>query len=383
MLSTFAFQMQAVAVGWQIYAITGSALDLGLVGLVQFLPMILLTLVVGRFADRYDRRVIVSCCQGLEAGAATLLALGSAGGWLGRESMLGIVAVVGAARAFEGPTMAALMPGLVPRLAIPRAAAWAISATQTAQIVGPALGGLLYLVGPSAAYATAAALFVLAGVCTATIRVSRALRDRAGVALPPLFSGITFIAGTPILLGTLSLDLFAVLLGGATALLPIYAADILETGPWGLGLLRSAPAVGALVMSFVLVRHPIARRVGPRLFGAVLAFGAATVVFGLSTSLPLSFAALAVLGGADVVSMVIRSSLVQLRTPDAMRGRVSAVSSLFTGTSNQLGEFRAGLTAAYLGAVPAVLIGGLGSILVAGLWMYLFPALRGIRTLDG
>ena len=369
--------------GWQIYAITGSALDLGLVGLVQFLPMILLTLVVGRFADRYDRRAIVSCCQVLQAGAATLLALGSAGGWLGRESMLAIVAVVGAARAFEGPTMAALMPGLVPRLAIPRAAAWAISATQTAQIVGPSLGGLLYLAGPGAVYGAAAALFVLAGVCTATIRIAGALRDRTAVTLPPLFSGITFIAGTPILLGTLSLDLFAVLLGGATALLPIYAADILATGPWGLGLLRSAPAVGALVMSFVLVRHPIERRVGPRLFGAVLAFGAATVVFGLSTSLPLSFAALAVLGGADVVSMVIRSSLVQLRTPDAMRGRVSAVSSLFTGTSNQLGEFRAGLTAAYLGAVPAVLIGGLGSILVAGLWMYLFPALRGIRTLDG
>ena len=349
--------MQAVAVGWQIYAITGSALDLGLVGLVQFLPMILLTLVVGRFADRYDRRAIVSCCQVLQAGAATLLALGSAGGWLGRESMLAIVAVVGAA--------------------------WALSATQTAQIVGPSLGGLLYLAGPGAVYGAAAALFVLAGVCTATIRIAGALRDRAAVTLPPLFSGITFIAGTPILLGTLSLDLFAVLLGGATALLPIYAADILATGPWGLGLLRSAPAVGALVMSFVLVRHPIERRVGPRLFGAVLAFGAATVVFGLSTSLPLSFAALAVLGGADVVSMVIRSSLVQLRTPDAMRGRVSAVSSLFTGTSNQLGEFRAGLTAAYLGAVPAVLIGGLGSILVAGLWMYLFPALRGIRTLDG
>jgi hypothetical protein len=203
------------------------------------------------------------------------------------------------------------------------------------------------------------------------------------VARPPLFSGIAFIGRTPVLLGTLSLDLFAVLLGGATALLPIYAADILRTGPWGLGLLRSAPALGALVMSVVLVRHPIERRVGPRLFGAVLAFGAATVVFGLSTSLPVSMGALAVLGSADVVSMVIRSSLVQLRTPDEMRGRVSAVSSLFTGTSNQLGEFRAGLTAAALGAVPAVLIGGLGSILVASLWMYLFPALRRIRTLDG
>jgi len=293
------------------------------------------------------------------------------------------VAVVGAARAFEGPSMAALMPGLVPRLAIPRAAAWAISATQTAQIVGPALGGLLYLAGPGAVYGTAAALFVLAGVCTAMIRVAGARRGRAGVARPPLFSGIAFIGRTPVLLGTLSLDLFAVLLGGATALLPIYAADILRTGPWGLGLLRSAPALGALVMSVVLVRHPIERRVGPRLFGAVLAFGAATVVFGLSTSLPVSMGALAVLGSADVVSMVIRSSLVQLRTPDEMRGRVSAVSSLFTGTSNQLGEFRAGLTAAALGAVPAVLIGGLGSILVASLWMYLFPALRGIRTLDG
>ena len=227
--------------GWQLYALTGSALDLGLVGLVQFLPMVLLTLVVGQVADRYDRRAIVSCCQVLQAAAAALLALGSAGGWLRRESILALVALVGAARAFEGPTMAALMPGLVPRPPIPRAAAWAISATQTAQIVGPALGGLLYLAGPGAVYGAAAALFVLAGVCTATIRIAGALRDRAAVTLPPLFSGITFIAGTPILLGTLSLDLFAVLLGGATALLPIYAADILAAGPWGSGSCARPP----------------------------------------------------------------------------------------------------------------------------------------------
>jgi MFS family permease len=382
-LSTVAFYMQAVAIGWQMYALTGNPVDLGLVGLVQFLATISLTLVVGHVADRYDRRAIITVCQVIGAlGAFTLMA-GSLGGWLAKPTILAIVAGVGAARAFENPTMAALVPGLVARPLIPRAMAWSVSATQTAQIVGPALGGLVYGVAPAAVYGACATLLALAAVSSALIRHSPAARSREPLTLRPFFSGILFILRHPVLLGIMSLDLFAVLLGGATALLPIYARDILGTGPWGLGLLRSAPALGALTMSVLLARYPLQRRVGSILFTVVMVFGAVTIVFGLSTRLLLSLAALAVMGGADVVSVVIRFSLVQIQTPDEMRGRVSAVSSLFTGTSNQLGEFRAGLMAAALGAVPAVLLGGIGTIAVAALWMALFPQLRRVRAFEG
>ena len=374
--------MQAVAVGWHVYSLTGRAFDLGLVGLAQFLPMILLTLLVGHAADRYDRRTIVSVCQFVEGIAAATLAAGSLGGWLTVERILAIVAVVGAARAFEGPTISALMPSLVPRVLIPEASAWLASANQTAQIVGPALGGLLYAVGPPAAYGTAAALFVLAAVVVGLVPGDRTARSREPVPLESFFSGMVFIRTQRILLGVLSLDLFAVLLGGVTALLPIYARDILGTGPWGLGLLRSAPAIGALAMSVTMARRPLERRVGRIMFGAVIVFGAAILVFGLSRSLLLSLGALCVLGMADVVSVVIRYSLVQMKTPDEMRGRVSAAFSLFTGTSNQLGEFRAGLSAALLGTVPAVLLGGVGTITVALVWMYLFPELRRVRAFD-
>jgi MFS family permease len=380
--STLAFHMQAVAVGWHVYSLTGRAFDLGLVGLAQFLPMILLTLLVGHAADRYDRRTIVSVCQFVEGIAAATLAAGSLGGWLTVERILAIVAVVGAARAFEGPTISALMPSLVPRVLIPEASAWLASANQTAQIVGPALGGLLYAVGPPAAYGTAAALFVLAAVVVGLVPGDRTARSREPVPLESFFSGMVFIRTQRILLGVLSLDLFAVLLGGVTALLPIYARDILGTGPWGLGLLRSAPAIGALAMSVTMARRPLERRVGRIMFGAVIVFGAAILVFGLSRSLLLSLGALCVLGMADVVSVVIRYSLVQMKTPDEMRGRVSAAFSLFTGTSNQLGEFRAGLSAALLGTVPAVLLGGVGTITVALVWMYLFPELRRVRAFD-
>jgi len=365
-LSTLAFHVQTVAVGWQLYELTGGALDLGLVGLVQFVPMILLTLVAGQAADRYERRRIVVVCQLVKAMAAATLALGTSGGWLGRESILFTMAAVGGARAFESPTLAALVPDVVPRTLIAPAAAWSVSANQTARIVGPAFGGVLYGLSPTATL----------------IRGTRAVPEREPVTLDTVFSGINFIRSRPVLLGTMSLDLFAVLLGGATALLPIYARDILGTGPAGLGLLRSAPAVGALATSLVLAQRPLERRVGRTLFRAVIAFGAATVAFGLSTHLVLSVAALAVLGASDVVSVVIRFSLVQIRTPDAMRGRVSAVHSLFTGTSNQLGEFESGLVAALLGPVPAVLIGGLGTIAVAALRMHLFPDLRRIRAFE-
>jgi MFS family permease len=381
-LANVGFHIQGVAVGWQLYAITGSPLDLGLVGLVQFAPIIPLTLVVGQVADRYDRRLIAVVCQTIEAVAATTLALAALGHWQSKTTILGLVALIGAARAFENPAMAALMPGVVPRPLIARGMAWVVSANQTAQIVGPALGGLLYLLGPATAYGTAAALSCLAGVCAAMIRSRGTVRVRQPITLETVFSGIVFIRNRSVLLGIMSLDLFAVLLGGATALLPVYARDILVTGPTGLGLLRSAPAAGALVMSVFLARYPLERRIGRTLFRSVMVFGGATVVFGVSTNVILSMVALAVVGAADVVSVVIRISLVQIRTPDEMRGRVSAVHSLFTGTSNQLGAFESGLMAALIGTVPAVLLGGIGTIAVAVLWMALFPEVRRIRAFE-
>jgi len=368
--------MLGVAVGWQLYELTGSALDLGLVGLVQFVPMVLLTLVVGQVADRCDRRLVVIVCEVVKAAAVAALALGSIAGWQSRASIFTLVGVLGAAQAFENPAMTALVPEVVSRPLITKAMAWIISAGQTAQIVGPALGGFLYAFGPGAAYFTAGAMFILAGAGAAAIRIERTVRPREPITLETVFSGVAFIKSRRVLLGTMSLDLFAVLLGGATALLPVFARDILHAGPVGLGLLRSAPAVGALATSVLLAHYPLERRIGSTLFRSVIVFGVATVAFGLSTNFILSIVALTVLGAADVVSMVIRVSLAQIRTPDAMRGRVSAVHSLFTGTSNQLGAFESGLAAALLGAVPAVLLGGLGTVAVAGLWMFIFPELR-------
>ncbi len=380
--ASLAFQIQGVAVGWQIYALTGSALYLGLVGLAQFLPMFLLTLVVGHIADRYDRRTVARLCQIVEGLAVGTLAFGSFSGWQSKESILAIVSIVGAARAFEGPTMQALLPGLVPTPLIPKAIAWASSAYQTASIVGPAFGGLLYGAGSTTAYATASILFFAASSFVALIRIERTSSKREPASVQSLFAGIAFIRSRPVILGSISLDLFAVLLGGATALLPVYARDILVTGPWGLGLLRSAPALGALAMSVFLARHPLERRVGRIMFGAVVTFGVATILFAVSTSFILSLGTLIILGAADVISVVIRSSLVQIKTPDEMRGRVNAVNSMFIGTSNQLGEFESGLTAALFGVVPAVLIGGVGTIVVVIIWMRFFPQLFRIDSLE-
>jgi MFS family permease len=357
--TSFAYQMLSVAVGWRVYELTGSAFDLGLVGLAQFLPVLLLTLLVGHVADRYDRRRIVAICQVTEAVAGAILAVGAATGALPVVGIFAVVALIGAARAFESPTLSALMPGLVGDARLQQASAWSASANQTATILGPAAGGLLYALGSAVPFALAAEAPTLRSV----------------------FSGIIFIWENPAMLGAISLDLFAVLFGGATALLPIYARDILHTGSWGLGILRAAPAVGALTMSVLLARRPLRRHAGRLMFGAVVVFGLATAVFALSRSLPLSLAALVMLGAADVVSVVIRFSLVQMRTPDAMRGRVSAVNMLFVGTSNQLGEFESGATAALLGTVPATLLGGLGTIAVALLWMRWFPSLRKVDSL--
>ncbi len=380
-LSTGAFQITAVVVGWQIFTLTGSTLELGLIGLMQFIPMILLTIPAGHVADQYDRRTIVRVCQAIEALAAAALALGSVEGWLGPHVIFAAVALIGAARTFESPTVSALLPGVVPAESLPAAFALSASAVQTATIVGPALGGALYIAGPPFAYAAIAAIFACASLLVGGIRLERVPPKREPPTLSSLLSGFVYIRDHSIVLGAISLDLFAVLLGGATALLPVYARDILHTTPVGLGVLRAAPAVGALLTSFVLARHPLASRAGVKMFLAVALFGLATVAFGLSTSFPLSLVALAVLGASDVLSMVVRSSLVQLQTPDAMRGRVSAVNSMFVGTSNQLGEFESGLTASLFGTVPAVVIGGVGTVVVALLWSRMFPALRQVDDL--
>jgi MFS family permease len=381
--SSVAFAAQGVALGWHLYSLTGSALDLGLLGLVQFGPMVLLTLAVGHVADRYDRRRIAGICQLINGIVASLLALGTVMGWLDREAIFLLVAISASARAFEWPTLAALLPTLVPRSTLPAATAWATTANQLAQIGGPALGGFLYALHPGGAFATVSALLVLASILTSRIPVAAPVRTAASTTLASLFSGFAFVAKRRLLVGVLSLDLFAVLFGGVVALLPIYARDILMTGPWGLGLLRAMPALGALSMSIVLARFPLSSGVGPKLFAVVIVFGLATVLFGISTWLPLSLAALFAMGAADVVSVVIRFSLVQLQTPDDMRGRVSAVNALFIGTSNQLGEFESGAAAALMGVVPSVVFGGCATIAVALIWMWLFPELRRVRTLEG
>lgn len=381
-LSSLSVQMLAVAMGWHIYAITHSAFALGLLGLAQFLPMFTLTLVVGHVADRYDRRRIAAVCQSIEAAAALLFVLGTFGGWLGAPVIYALAACVGAARAFESPAVSSLLPGVVPRAQLPQATAWATSAGQTAQIVGPALGGLLYGVGPGFAYIVCTFTFALAAAMVWAIPLQAKPPTRAPVTLESVFSGIAFIRQQPVILGALSLDLFAVLFGGATALLPIFARDILHAGPLGLGLLRSASAIGALSGTVWLAHFPLRNRPGAAMFGGVIAFGVATIVFGLSHQFLLSWLALAALGASDVISVVVRSSLVQLRTPDGMLGRVSAVNALFIGSSNQLGEFESGLTAGWWGAQPAVLVGGVATIAVALLWMRLFPALRKVQSLE-
>jgi MFS family permease len=375
-LSAAAFQATNVSVGWLLYDRTHNAFDLGLVGLCQFLPMMLLTFVVGHVADRFDRRRIGLICQIVEAAVLLLVAIGVWVGWLTVGEIFAAVTFLGAAQAFERPTMAALLPSAVSTTVLPQAIAGSSSVGQTAMIVGPSLGGLLYGLAPVAPFLFAALSFAAASMNVVRIRIVETPIRREPVSLKSVFAGVSFIWSRPIILGTISLDLFAVLLGGATALLPIYARDILHAGPWGLGLLRSAPAVGALLMSLMLARYPLSRRVGMKMFYAVAVFGAGTLVFALSTNIVLSVAALFIIGAADNISVVVRSSLVQLLTPDQMRGRVNAVNSLFIGTSNQLGEFESGTLAGFLGAVPAAVIGGAGTILVVLIWMRLFPALR-------
>jgi MFS family permease len=388
-LSRFSSQIGAVAIGWQIYDLTGSALYLGMVGLVQFLPTAFLVFVAGHAADRYERKRVLQLCQLVEALTALFLAWGAYAGWLTVTDIFLATVVLGTASAFESPATAALLPLIVPPGSLQRATAVSSGAAQIATITGPALGGIAYAVSPGLPYAIMAVFWLFGAAFSGVIRLMQA-QAQLQAATPKkdsatsddLFAGVRFIRSNSPILGTISLDLFAVLFGGVTALLPIYARDILHTGPLGLGILRAAPAVGALLMTAVLARHSINRHVGLRMFQSVIVFGVATVVFAVSYWMWLSVLALAILGAADTVSVVIRFSLVQLATPDEMRGRVGAVNFLFINASNQLGQFESGVTAALFGTMPAAVFGGVATVAVALLWMKLFPSLRRVERLE-
>ncbi len=380
-------QMILVAIGWQMYDLTGSAWDLGLVGLVQFAPALLLTLPAGHVVDRHHRGRILTVCVGVQTGVALALLMATLGWgfgapWASRLVLLLMSVVLGAVRAFQMPALSALTPALLPTQLLARGLAFNSTGSQAAMIAGPALGGLLYVGGAQVVYAVAFVCFALASLLSSRVRYAHAPRPAEPVTLQSVFAGVAFVWASPVVLGAISLDLFAVLLGGATALLPMFARDILHVGSWGLGLLRGAPAVGALLMSIVLTRRPLRQKVGHRLLGAVALFGVCMVVFGLSRSFALSMAALAISGAADMVSVVVRQTLVQIETPDEMRGRVSAVSSIFIGASNQLGEFESGSTAALMGPVGSVVAGGLGTLLVAALWLRWFRPLARRDTLE-
>jgi len=393
-LSRFSSLIAIVAFGWQVYDLTGSAFALGMMGLAGFLPTALLVFVAGNVADRYERKRILQACQFAEALTALLLAWGAYAGWLNVVDIFTAVLVLGTTAAFENPATAALLPLVVPEGAVQRATALSSGSAQLATITGPALGGIAYAVSPGLPYAMMVVFWLIAAICAGAVQLTQPAAPK-GAATPKgsatrkgsatsgdLFAGVNFIRNHPAILGTLSLDLFAVLFGGVVALLPIYARDILQTGPWGLGVLRAAPALGALLTTVVLARQPIARRVGMRMFQAVIIYGVATVVFSLSHWMWLSVVALAVLGAADTVSVVIRFSLVQLATPNEMRGRVGAVNFLFINASNNLGQFESGVTAALLGTMPAAVLGGVATVAIALLWMKLFPTLRDVERLE-
>jgi len=373
-IGTLANQMLMVALAWQMYDLTNSAWDLGLVGLLQFIPALLLTLPAGHFADRYHRGHIISICILSQAAVAAVLWWGTQEDWVNRELIFALSVILGAARAFQMPAQQAIAPALVKESLLQKAVAMSTSGMQVAIIGGPALGGVIYTAGATAVYGTCTVLLAIGFILMMFVRYARK-RTHQAVSWESVLAGIGFVWHHKILLGAISLDLFAVLLGGATALLPIFARDILHTGPEGLGLLRAAPAVGALVVSLALMRWPLRRKVGYKLLGSVGIFGIGMVVFGLSTSFWLSVAAFAVTGAADAISVVTRITLMQLETPDEMRGRVSAVNSIFIGASNQLGEFESGATAALMGPVASVVLGGIGTIAVALGWLRLFPAL--------
>lgn len=382
-LTTVAVQMQSVAIGWQVYGITGDPLDLGLIGLAQFLPFVVLVLPAGQVADRFNRRTILALCYMAEAACALLLLVFTVAGTNEVWPVFAILVIFGVARAFAMPSSQAITPNLVPRSAFPNAVAINSSSSHIATIGGPALGGVLYVLGAGTVYITVSIILLASVVLMFLVRLPSMPRSEEPANWHTLMEGIRFVRSRPIVLGAISLDLFAVLFGGAVALLPAYAADILHTGPEGLGLLRTAPAIGAAMIAIVLAFYPITRNVGVWLFAGVIVFGFAIIVFGLSTWFYLSLVALMFMGAGDMVSVYIRHMLVQLETPDHIRGRVSAVNAVFIGASNELGEFESGVTAAWFGLVPAVVFGGSATIAVAGLWARLFPQLARSDRLPG
>jgi MFS family permease len=382
-LATVAMQVQSVAIGWQIYDIERTPLALGLVGLCQFVPMFLLTLPAGELADRVDPRRLLAVTQVAQAVCSGLFLLCSLVSPHRALPFYIVLALFGASRGFSEPAGQALLPFLVPPEGLAKAIARNSSLLTVAVIAGPAIGGFLFGAGPLATYSVCLAAFLLAALLTASLGGRRVDHSQTKFAdrWERVIEGVHFVRTRPIVLGAISLDLFAVLLGGAVALLPVFARDVLHVGPLGLGLLRSAPAAGAALMAFTLARYPIERRSGTHLFVAVAVFGLATVAFGLSQNFYLSLAALLVTGASDMISVFIRSSLINFATPDPMRGRVGAVNMLFIGASGELGEFESGMTAAWFGTIPAVVIGGLGTLAVVAIWMWRFPPLRKVDRL--
>jgi MFS family permease len=375
--------MQTVAVGWQVYEITRDPLDLGLIGLSQFLPFVVLVLPAGHVADRRDRQKVLAGCYALELVCALLLLAFTLSGLAVAWPVFAVMVLFGIARAFSMPAGQALLPNVVPPALFSRAVAVNSSTWQLSTIAGPAIGGVVYLLGAEVVYASVAVLLATATVLMAGVRAPSPARVQEAMSLDSLLEGLRFVYRRRVIFGALSLDLFAVLFGGATALLPAYASDILQVGPDGLGLMRAAPGVGAALVAVALAWRPLTGRVGPAMLWGVAAFGAATVVFGLSENFLLSLGALTVLGAADMVSVYVRHMLVQLETPDAIRGRVSAVSAVFIGASNELGEFESGVTAAWWGLRPSVVIGGLASVAIAGRWVRAFPELRRMDRFPG
>jgi MFS family permease len=368
-------QMLMVAVGWQMYDLTGSAWNLGLVGLFQFIPALLLTLPAGYLVDKYDRRYLLSTALMLQSLACIFLAVATAGHWVNRDLILGVCLIIGMAKAIQMPSTQALLPSLLPYHRLTRALSQNSAINKMAVVGAPALGGLVYAYSALGLYGLCTTILLIAFYCTISIRPLPRHDTTTVMDLSSLFAGFRFIWNHKIVLGACSLDLFATLLGSATALLPILAKDVLHTGPWGVGLLRAAMAVGGLSVAIAMTRYPIERRVGFRMFVAVAIYGIGMIILSRSTTLVLSCLALAISGAADTISVVLRQSLIQLETSDSMRGRVSAANSTFVGASNQLGEFRAGVTAEWLGATSALFAGAIGTMMVVAIWTRLFPDL--------
>ncbi|MDP4177858.1 MAG: MFS transporter [Bacillota bacterium] len=373
--TALSMQMVTVAVGWQMYSITKSTFYLGLVGLMEFIPMIILTIFIGYAADHFDRKKMIFFSQIIGSASILILAFGSYHGWIDKNIILILIFLIGVCNSIQGPPLQALLPNVVEKEKFPKAAALSSSVFQIAVILGPCAGGFLYPLGAYVVYFIAAFLLLISAFNILFIKVRNEQVKSESVTIKSLLTGLSFIKSRPIILGAMSMDLFAVLFGGATALIPVFASDVFKIGPWGFGVLRAAPAVGALIMSIILAINPLKKKVGHIMYAAVIMFGITTILFAISRSFILSILILCIMGASDVISVVIRSTLVQLNTPDEMRGRVSSVNQMFVGTSNQLGEFESGLTASWFGAVPAVLIGGIGTVVVVLSWIKLFPQL--------